>query len=38
MGCSEFRVDETVNNMDSEFIWFLIAIEPIKKEILGLSI
>jgi hypothetical protein len=38
MGCSEFRVDETVNNMDSEFIWLLIAIEPIKKEILGLSI
>jgi putative transposase len=38
IGYSEFRVDETVNKISSEFIWLWIAIEPTNKEILGFSI
>ena len=37
-GCSEFRVDETVNKIGSELIWLWIAIEPTNKEILGFGI
>ena len=35
---SKFTVNETANNIGSEFIWFWIAIEPTNKEILRLYI
>jgi putative transposase len=34
----EYIIDEIVINVGSEFIWLWVAIEPIRKEILGISI
>jgi putative transposase len=34
----EYVIDETVIKVGSEFIWLWVAIEPIRKEILGISI
>jgi putative transposase len=35
---AEFIIDETIIKVGSSFIWLWIAIEPIDKEILGISI
>lgn len=34
----EYVIDETVIKVGSEFIWLWVAIEPIRNEILGISI